>query len=456
MRLFKCQECGQTVFFENRHCARCGHALGYVSQSIELLTLTFEGDTAIPVTGRERKFRYCANAERGACNWLVPAESPEVFCAACRHNRTIPNLAENNNLTRWQRMEAAKHRLFYTLIALNLPLKNLTDDPEHGLAFDFLAEPENSRKKILTGHDDGLITINLNEADDALRESLRAEMRESYRTLLGHFRHEIGHYFWNVLVRDAGRLDACRAVFGDDRQDYGQALIRYYDGEGPADWEQNFISSYASAHPWEDFAETWAHYLHIVDTLETASAFGLRVHPTATSNDVLHADIDFDPHHEASMQGLIDAWLPLTFAVNSLNRSMGHGDLYPFVLSPGVIQKMQFIHDLVHEGAMTKPDVQGAGERSQDAAPEQPPSQPPAPPGQPHPPEAPPVVEPPEAPVIEPPEEEPPRPGPPPIMPPEEPPVIRPPEEEPPVESPPDEIPPPPGPSEPPRPIWAT
>jgi hypothetical protein len=326
MRLFKCQSCGQTVFFENRTCEQCGHALGYLPAATQLLALERQGEFFAAVKGQHLKFRYCENASQDACNWVIPADSPDRFCAACRHNRTIPDLAAGNNRLAWQRMEFAKHRLFYTLIALRLPLKNLVDDPTGGLAFDFLADVPGAGPKILTGHEEGLITINLNEADHAERERLRTQMGEPYRTLLGHFRHEVGHYFWNVLVRDAGRLEACRAVFGDDTQDYAASLKRHYAEGPPKGWEANYISAYATAHPWEDFAETWAHYLHIVDTLETASAFGLRIHPAATRNRALHADIDFDPHSAGSMQALVDAWLPLTFAVNSLNRSLGQPD----------------------------------------------------------------------------------------------------------------------------------
>ena len=202
--------------------------------------------------------------------------------------------------------------------------------------------------KVLTGHDDGLITLNLNEADDAEREKLRLAMGEPYRTLLGHFRHEVGHYFWDVLVRDAGRLDDCRGLFGDDREDYAQALQRHYADGAPPDWQQHFVSAYASAHPWEDFAETWAHYLHIIDTLEMATAFGLAVHPVLSESPALHADIDFDPHKAGDIARLIDAWLPLSFAVNSINRCMGQPDLYPFLLSPAVVEKLGFIHALVH------------------------------------------------------------------------------------------------------------
>jgi hypothetical protein len=390
MRLFKCQECGQTVFFENRVCERCRNQLGYLPDATKLLSLQPQGDRFTAMKGRHLKFRYCANAAQNACNWVIPDNSPERFCTACRHNRTIPDVTVGDNLVRWQRMEMAKHRLFYTLIALRLPLKSYVDDPAHGLAFDFLADGP-SGGAVLTGHDEGLITINLNEADDAAREKLRTEMGEPYRTLLGHFRHEVGHYFWNVLVRDANRLDECRAVFGDDRQDYGEALKRHYAQGAPANWAEDFTSSYATAHPWEDFAETWAHYLHIVDTLETASAFGLRIHPATSKSRVLNADIDFDPHRAPNVQRLVDAWLPLTFAVNSLNRSMGHADLYPFVVSPGVVKKLAFIHEIIHAGARTIPQaaprrgilsrvLQGAGQPPAPPPPVEPPVETPPPP----------------------------------------------------------------------------
>ena len=176
----------------------------------------------------------------------------------------------------WRKLEAAKHRLFYTLLRLNLPIETRNENPE-GLAFDFLADqPAQSGPKVMTGHDNGLITIALAEADDAERERRRTAMGEPYRTLLGHFRHEVGHYYWDRLVRDEGRLDPCRAVFGDDSQDYEQALQRHYAEGAPANWQENFVSAYATTHPWEDFAETWAHYLHIVDTLEMAGAFGVQ------------------------------------------------------------------------------------------------------------------------------------------------------------------------------------
>ncbi len=396
MKLFKCQSCGQAVYFENRFCGACGHALGFSPTAGTMAALAAEANYFVTVTARPLQVRYCANAVHDACNWLIPADSKDNFCAACRHNRTIPDISLGQNLEHWRKMEIAKHRLFYTLLELRLPLKNINDDPTHGLTFDFLAEDPSTNVKILTGHDDGLITINLNEADDALREKFRTAMGEPYRTLLGHFRHEVGHYFWDVLVRDAGKLEECRAIFGDDTQDYGEALKRHYAEGPPADWQENFISSYATAHPWEDFAETWAHYLHIIDTLETATAFGLRIHPTATRNRALHADINVAPKQAKSVQPLIDSWLPLTFAVNSLNRSMGLADLYPFIVSQPVVKKLQFIQDIIGAGAVPAKPARKRGffNRMMSGAPDQP-APPPAPPAPDVPPSPPPIIEPP-------------------------------------------------------------
>jgi hypothetical protein len=203
-------------------------------------------------------------------------------------------------------------------------------------------------KNIMTGHDDGLITVALEEADDAERENRRTSMHEPYRTLLGHFRHEVGHYYWDVLVRDGGQLDGYRTVFGDERADYGQALQNYYANGAPANWRDNFVSAYATAHPWEDFAETWAHYLHIVDTLEMARAFGMHVHPPLAKEGELEAEVDFQPYRAPDVPTLVDTWIPLSNALNALNRTMGQPDIYPFILSPAVVKKLGAIHDLIH------------------------------------------------------------------------------------------------------------
>jgi len=349
MKLFKCQACGQLLYFENTRCERCGHRLGYLPKTFALTAMELEGDAWRALASPREPYRFCANAELDACNWLVPAASEERYCCACRHNRTIPALDQEQNLRAWRKLELAKHRLFYGLLRFRLPLANRIDDPEHGLAFDFLAAPPaGAAAKVVTGHHNGLITIAADEADDASRERARQEMGETYRTPLGHFRHEIGHYFWTRLIADKGRLDAFRACFGDERMDYAQALESYYAKGPPADWQNRFVSTYASAHPWEDFAETWAHYLHVVDTLETAGAFGLRIAPRIDVAESLDAEVDFDPYRAGDIERLVEAWLPLTFAVNSLNRSVGQPDLYPFILSSAAIAKLGFVHDLVH------------------------------------------------------------------------------------------------------------
>ena len=224
----------------------------------------------------------------------------------------------------------------------------------------------------MTGHDNGVIVVALKEADDAQREKLRTQMGEPYRTLLGHFRHEVGHHYWDILVRDGepGNLDACRAVFGDDQQDYGEALKIHYNQGPPTNWSESFISAYATTHPWEDFAETWAHYLHMIDTLETASVYGLRVRPTVDTDGALNATINFDPYAARDIEQILEAWVPLTFAMNSLNRSMGLQDPYPFVIAPPVFKKLGFIHGLVHQPPASRIGEQAsAGEAHGTASP---------------------------------------------------------------------------------------
>ncbi len=292
---------------------------------------------------------FCANAGLQACNWLIEQESEQTYCVCCRHNRTVPDLGNENNLVAWRKLEAAKHRLFYSLLRFGLPTEDRPQEPVRHLAFDFLADPpDTDTSKVMTGHDNGLITIAIDEADDAEREKRRESLHEPYRTLLGHFRHEIGHYYWDRLVQDGDRLDAFRAVFGDERADYGAALQSHYTQGAPAGWQQSFVTAYATSHPWEDFAETWAHYLHIVDTLEIAGAFEVSTHPTLARTDALDSKVDFDPYRAADVRQLVDTWMPLSLALNSLNRAMGQADLYPFVLSDAVTAKLAFIHETMN------------------------------------------------------------------------------------------------------------
>ncbi|MDO7844968.1 putative zinc-binding peptidase [Hymenobacter sp. M29] len=356
MKLFTCTHCGQVLYFENNRCEKCGYSLGFETRQLELLPLLAQADDTFCLFGAgpaSATYRYCQNHADANCNWLVPTGSPTPFCTACALNRTIPDLGNTAYRLRWQALEAAKRRLVYTLLRMGLPVVSKVTDSENGLAFDFKADTgPNETDKVLTGHANGLITINIAEADDIEREQARRAMAETYRTLLGHFRHEVGHYYWNLLIDNTPNLAEYRQIFGDERQDYAAALQQHYaDGPRP-DWPQHYISAYASSHPWEDWAETWAHYLHILDTLQTAHAFGLAVNPEGAGDaQLLRATISEEPYEQADFNRLMEQWLPLTFAMNSLNRSMGQPDSYPFIIRPEVVRKMAFIHQVCRNAA---------------------------------------------------------------------------------------------------------
>jgi hypothetical protein len=351
LKLFECQQCGQLLFFENTRCERCGRRLGYLPERVTISALEPRGaDRWRPLAGGEQTVRYCANARYDACNWLIPDDEPSAYCRACRLNRIVPDLGIPGNLVFWQRLEAAKHRLVYGLLRLELPLGGGFDGADPGPRFEFLAGSGAAFQEgptVVTGHRNGVITIDVAEADDVERERHRRDLLEPYRTLLGHFRHEIGHYYWDRLVRSAVWHEAFRDLFGDERTDYAGALQAHYASGPQPGWQGAHISGYASAHPWEDFAETWAHYLHIVDTLETAAAFGLQVRASAGQHPRVETEIKLDPYLQPDFDLLMDGWPSLTYAVNSLNHSMGQPDLYPFVLSPTVQGKLRFVHGLI-------------------------------------------------------------------------------------------------------------
>lgn len=294
--------------------------------------------------------RFCANyAEHNTCNWIVPAEDPEPFCQSCRLNAVIPNLVDPEALAAWGRLEAAKRRLLYTVMALALPLASRRDDPQTGLAFAFKQELPGG-EKVTTGHAAGVITINLAEADDAHREKTRAHLGEKYRSLLGHFRHESGHYYWERLLQRTPWQQEFRTLFGDESADYATAIARHYREGPPPDWHQTHVSPYAAAHPWEDWAESWAHYLHIVDTLETSRCYGITLRPQPAGG----APAEKIALRSVSLQqfdAMISAWVPLTLALNDFNRGMGLPDLYPFALSARAVEKIAFVHRVIHEPA---------------------------------------------------------------------------------------------------------
>lgn len=383
-RAYRCR-CGQPVFFLNSQCLVCGAPLGYEPDTAELLPLQAgplpgtwqhwptDDEDRRPAEPTQRLFQRCANfAGPAACNWLVPISAPPApqasagppvsaivplptaLCKACRLNRTIPDLNDpghpDNGLL-WGQVEQAKRRLISALIVLGLPVASrITEDPEHGLMFDFLRDSSASGH-VHTGHESGLITINLEEADDATREATRKAMREPYRTLLGHFRHEVGHYYWDRLVQGSDWLDRFRALFGDERSDYAAALQRNY-AEGPRpDWPLHYVSAYASSHPWEDWAECWAHYLHMRDTVDTALSLGLSTERMPLAFTPFTMAALWQPKHPGAARFLafLNTWTQLTTLLNEMSRAMGQPDFYPFVLPREVVAKLHFIHLLVSE-----------------------------------------------------------------------------------------------------------
>jgi hypothetical protein len=429
MRLFACDQCQASIFFDNFHCVNCSHPLAYLPDlgtmsALELLpsdaqagspapsenaapvshgasapqsdpnaaeTLTAhfassqgaasgeagstdasgseeaaetENAAAEPPASRAPAPRYKPLAQPGrvvrmcqnhtdfaACNWAVYDDDPEPLCLACRLNEVIPDLRKAPLREAWLQLEAAKRRLLYSLFQLRLPVEKRVEENDGGLAFSFMAGEK--EQPVFTGHNEGLITINVAEADDPFREKTRAQLGEAYRTVLGHFRHEIGHYYWDRLIKDSAWLDQYRELFGDETLDYQEALERHYKEGSPPDWAQRFVSQYASMHPWEDWAETWAHYLHIFDTLETAKSYGLRV-KVGQGSGRGQTVVDAEEVSVDDFEQMAQDWVPLTLALNSLNRSMGMRDLYPFVLTDIALQKLRFVHQVIKSASQVE------------------------------------------------------------------------------------------------------
>ena len=264
------------------------------------------------------RWRFCAHRASDACNWLLAPQEPGELCRSCRLSTHVPDLGVPQNLDHWKRCEAAKQWVVHQLLELGLPF----DPPDGGsppLRFRLLAPI--AGESVTTGHADGTITLDVAEADDAERARRRAALGEAYRTLLGHFRHEVGHYFWMVMAQRPAFLAEFRLRFGHEGADYAAALRKHYESGPPADWQNDYISAYAACHPWEDFAECWAHFMHISDSIETARAHWLRIDGNT----------------------LVEQWLPVSLLVNDLNRSAGMPDAYPFVVTEGVRDKIEFI-----------------------------------------------------------------------------------------------------------------
>ncbi len=342
MEKFACTRCGYAVYFENVRCLNCKSALGFLPEARQMVAVAPEPDGSLKALGRpvpSLPLAFCKNAAQGACNWLTQKGEGTGYCAACVLNRTIPNLAEGGNLAAWREVERAKKRLVYSLLRYQLPM-DATRWGKGRLAFDFL-------KDGTTGHLDGVITIDIMEADAVERERQRTYFGEPFRTLLGHLRHESGHFYWMVLVEAAQRLQGFRMLFGDERQPYGEALARHHANGPPSDWAQHYVSAYASAHPWEDWAETWAHYLHIVDAIDTAEAEAIRYLDGPRPFWGIGSR-RYDSYTNVDFNDLMKRWINLTLALNNLSRSLGRPDFYPFVVPAAAYQKLEFIHMVVH------------------------------------------------------------------------------------------------------------
>ena len=365
-RAFTCT-CGQPIFFRNSVCLGCGKALGYDAVRGKLLPLEPDEEPgwwrSAENVARPRRYRRCDNlASPAACNWLIPASSKAGstvgLCLCCRLTRTLPDLGTPEHADWWHRIERAKRRMVSSLLALRLPVVPRSEDPVKGLAFDILVTLPGG-PPVVTGHADGVITLDACEADDATREQRRALLREPYRTLLGHLRHESGHYFWQRLVDGTPWIEPFRAVFGDERTDYAQALQNHYNNGAPPDWSSRHVSAYASSHPWEDWAETWAHYLHMRDTLGTARGFGIRGDRVELACELYGPEALADgPLDGGGGPPVLDAtderfllwlnhWLQLTVALNEISRSMGVADFYPFVLSRPAVRKLHLVHRII-------------------------------------------------------------------------------------------------------------
>jgi len=346
MKYFACAGCGNQVFFANSHCVNCQTVLGYIASEKDMGSFTKHSNNlwiALNPNFEAKRFKPCYNYQHHmVCNWMIPIESDEIYCESCLLTHTIPSLDNPDHIVYWARLEHAKRRFLYLMQRLNImPRPKKSDDDRFGLRFNFLM-PQNDFP-VMTGHACGVITLNASEADVIYRETTRIKMGENYRTLLGHFRHESGHYYFDLIQHlHPILINEFRELFGDERQNYAEALTKHYEDGPPDNWSDHYVSSYASTHPWEDWAETWAHYLHMMDTLETAYYAGLEVR--TNKNGLKNLELIENPIGALDFDQLLQHWMTLTFNLNALNRSMGLEDAYPFTLSDAVLEKLSFIH----------------------------------------------------------------------------------------------------------------
>ncbi|MDX5410515.1 MAG: putative zinc-binding peptidase [Thauera sp.] len=361
MKTFDCANCGFVAFFENTVCGNCGAWLGFVPEELAMAAFEARPDglwrrlgvdpTRIDALGWRPCLHY---VDHQVCNWMIRADDEHDLCRSCRHTDVIPDVGDLQGKAAWFGLEAAKRRLFYSLYQLGLPVHGDKGPP---LMFHFRG---GQGEEVTTGHLRGTITLDIAEAVDSTRESRRMELGEPYRTLLGHFRHEIGHYYWERLIGGGRWLPEFRRLFGDERANYADAVAAHYTRGAPPDWFERHISAYAAMHPWEDWAETWAHYLHITDALDTATHWGFALHPDCGG---LAVQAPAAGHGERPFrQVLLERWLPLAQFLNSMGRSLGQGDAYPFVIANAVLDKLCFVHEVVRAVRAPAPEMAAQGD----------------------------------------------------------------------------------------------
>ena len=334
MRRFTCERCAHAVAFAAQNCAGCAHHLGYLSHERNVRILEPTSNPAVfLVAGSEDAWWRCLNSAWG-CNWMLPAESESPWCRSCQMTRGRPDEARPDAIQAWIAAEAAKRRLVHQLDELELPIEIRSASIPDGLAFDLVDVPGEGG---ITGHLDGVITLDLAETDEQHRDDLRRVLGEPYRTVIGHLRHEIGHYYWARLVAQTEQIDEFRRLFGNERVDYQAAVEQHYAGD-TTDWDStHHVSAYAASHPLEDFAESFAHYLHILDAIDTADA-----HHLSVSDCAQLPDVGTDAYQ--GFEDILDAWRPINEAINAVADALGTPAIYPFDPTGLVVDKLAFVH----------------------------------------------------------------------------------------------------------------
>jgi len=351
MRGFACPVCHGFISFESRRCPTCETNVGFHLPTDSMVAVD---DGSAAVAGQ--RWLRCNQSSNLACNWLVPEDGDAHTRGRCFADSLIRREpAADDTLAREKLIPTATalRRLVWQLFDLKLPVAPWWQT-DGGLAFDLLSS-YTTGEKVLIGHANGVITIDVVESLDAYREQLRVRLGEPYRTLLGHFRHEVGHYYQNILVEtEPGALRylaECRSLFGDERISYSDEVARHYKFGAPEGWQSRFISEYATMHPWEDFAECFAHYLHITDTIDTAREAGMVLHADRVRYSAPRDVVPLESYDDEPVERLLYDWKWMSLAFNRINASMGKHPLYPFEIPPPVIGKIGFVHKVIRDTA---------------------------------------------------------------------------------------------------------